>query len=89
MQTSSIEIREIEKYLCGSYSGDESLLFQAKLILDPDLATNVECQKKTYRLIEAYSREKMKQELREVEKTLFTNSAFVNFRKKILKIFNK
>ena len=87
MQTSLIETREIEAYLKKFQQPEDSVLFQAKLILQSNLAENVKWQEKTYQLIRIYSRKKLREEIAEAEKKLFEDTAFRSFRNKITSLF--
>lgn len=87
MPTSSIETREIEAYLSGAQHPEESLLFQARLVLHPNLVEKVKWQQQTYRLLQIYSRQKLRAEISEVEHMLFNDAAHVSFRQKIFRLF--
>lgn len=87
MQTSLNETREIEEYLLGRKSPEESVLFQANLILRPELADNLKWQERTFVLVQLYGRKKLKSELEEVEALLFKQAAFQGFRNKISRLF--
>lgn len=89
MQTSSIETREIEAFLSGAQQPEESLIFQAKLILQPDLADKLRWQQKTYRLLQLYSRQKLRAEIFEVENILFNDASHLSFRQKVFKLFKR
>ncbi len=88
MPTSSIETIQIENYLSGKQEPGEALLFEAKLILQPELSDNIQWQQKTYSLVRFYGRQQTKDQIKEVENLLFNSSAYSRFRKKIFKIFN-
>ena len=88
MQTSLIETRDIEEYLLGRKSPEESVLFQANLILRPELSDKLKWQERTFVLVQLYGRKKLKAELQEVEGLLFREVAFEGFRNKILRLFN-
>lgn len=87
MQTSSIETQEIEAYLSGKQRPEESLLFEAKLLLQPTLSDTVRWQEQTQRLVRLYGRQKLRIEIAEVEALLFTDAAYLSFRNKILRFF--
>jgi len=87
MPTSSTETREIEAYLSGKQPPEVSLLFEAKLLLQPALADTVRWQQQTQRLLRLYGRQKLKTEINEVEMLLFNDAANLSFRNKILRLF--
>ena len=89
MTTSSIETREIEAHLSGVQHPEESLLFQAKLVLQPNLAEKVKWQQQTYRLLQLYSRQKLRTEISEVENILFSDDVHLSFRQKIFRLFRR
>ena len=89
MPTLSIETREIEAYLSGAQYPEESLIFQAKLVLQPGLAEKVKWQQQTYRLLQLYSRQKLRAEISEVESTLFNDAAHLSFRQKVFRLFKR
>ncbi len=89
MQTSSIETQQIEACLLGKQQPEESLLFQARLILQPELTETMQWQQNTYRLIHLYGRQQVKTELKAVENLLFNDSAYNKFKQKIIKLFNR
>jgi hypothetical protein len=74
MPTLSIETREIEAWLSGTQQPAESLLFQARLILQPELKDKVQWQQKTYRLVRLYGRQQIRAEIAEVENMLLIMS---------------
>ena len=89
MPTSSIETREIEAYLSGAQNPEKSLLFQAKLVLQPGLAEKVKWQQRTYRLLQLYSRQKLKAEISEVESMLFNDAEHLSFRQKVFRLIKR
>ena len=89
MPTSAIETREIETFLLGAQHPEESLLFQAKLVLQPNLTEKVKWQQQTYRLLQLYSRQQLRSEISEVERMLFSDNAHLSFRQKIFKLFKR
>ncbi len=89
MPTSSIDTRLIDDYLSGKQKPDESLLFDAKLLLYPEMADTLYWQRKTNRLVTLFGRQQTKAELEEVEHLLFNDTAYLNFKQRILKIFRR
>ena len=89
MMTSLTETKEIEAYLSGKLNDGETVVFEAKLILDQTLKDKVSWQKKTYDLIRVFGRKKLKSELEIVHQQLFTEPKHQNFREKVFQLFSK
>ena len=89
MRTSLIETEQIEAYLfCLSEPGDR-LVFDAKLLLNPELQAKAECQQKTYHIVRQYGRDQLKQEIEAVHQQLFIKPEHSSFRQKIMRLFSK
>ncbi|GAA4088999.1 hypothetical protein [Mucilaginibacter panaciglaebae] len=89
MTTSWNETRQIEAVLMGAAAPGEALLFEAKLILDSELANKMIWQQKTYNLIKQYSRKQLKAEIEAVHQQLFTQPEHYSFSQKIRQLFSK
>lgn len=89
MQTSLNELRLIEDYLFCGCEEEERCLFEAKLILQPELKENVYWQKKTYQIVQNYGRKQLKSEIEQVHETLFNTHEHRSFRQRIMRLFNK
>ena len=87
MPTSWNDTAQIEKYLSKKCNNGDALLFEARLILQPDLADKLEWQQKTYTLIKNYSRTHLKQEIELVQQQLFTQIEHTSFSQKIKALF--
>lgn len=88
MRTSLNEIESIENYLFGRLGTGEKLMFDARLILDPQMAEKVAWQKQAYRLVQQYGRKKLKSELEMIHQKLFEKPEHEGFRQKILQLFS-
>ena len=88
MRTSLNEIRLVEEHLTQQLPGDEECVFQANLILDNELAENVQFQKKAYQMIRQYGRKRLKEDLELAYQRLFTEEKHQGFRQKVLRLFN-
>lgn len=89
MRTSLNEIKQIDDYLF-KYAGEaDSLLFEARLILEPALREKMLWQQKTYDIIRQYSRRTLKAEVEAVHQQLFNEPEHSSFRQKILAFFSK
>ncbi len=89
MTTSSNNTRTIEKYLSGKMHAADKFLFEARLLIDPSLRTDLQAQKKVYRLLELYHRKMMKQELETLNRQLFRDPGKVLFQQQILNLFKR
>lgn len=81
------EIQEIENYLQKTQEPEERLLTEARLLLNKDFTANLLWQKKTYALVQAYSRKHIKAEIELVHQKLFSQKKHESFKQKILSIF--
>lgn len=89
MKTSISDTIRIEKYLLGSLTPNEKILFESRLQGDRELNADVFFQRMTYRLLRFYHRTKVKSEIREVHERLFNDPSKGEFRKAVLKHFNQ
>jgi len=89
MKTSSNELRLIEDYLLSGREDEESCLFEAKLILQPQLKEHVYWQNKTYQIVQDYGRKQLKTEIEKIHQTLFNTSEHQPFRQRIMRLFSK
>jgi len=89
MKTSLNELQLIEDFLLADPAGEEKTLMQARLVLQPGLQESIHWQQKTYRLVNTYGREQLKQEISQVHQMLFTAAEHLSFRQKVLRFFNK
>lgn len=89
MKTSLNEIQLIEAHLLGAGPVEDQLLFEAKLVLQPELRQSLYWQEKTYGLLQQYGRQQLRKEIEQVHQTLFTGSMHRSFSQKILSFFRK
>jgi hypothetical protein len=89
MRTSLNEIRDIEAYLSGASSPEYRLLFEARMLLQPELQQKTREQQHIYHLVKAYSRNQLKNELDKVHEHLLTSPEHSSFRQRILRLFTK
>ena len=87
MMTSWNETEQIEAHLTGRLDIGDSLVFEARLLIDPELGDNALWQQKTYGIIQNYSRQQLKKEIEAVHQELFTQPAHVSFSHKIRRLF--
>lgn len=90
MKISLNEIRLIEAHLLGKDTSEERTLFEAKLILQPDLKQHLYWQQKTYHLVQRYGRQQLKKEIEQVHQALFSPATpHQSFRQKIMSLFSR
>jgi hypothetical protein len=87
MRTSLNEIKLIDGYIFSSNSTEDALLFDALLILNPDLPNQIMWQKKAHAIVQQYSRRNLKAEIEAVHQRLFYEPIHQSFRQRILNIF--
>lgn len=89
MRTSLNEIKAIEQHLLQEAPPEDTLLFEANLILDPELKEKMQWQQKTYQVVHVYGRKQLKAEIELVHQKLFTEAKHRGFRQKVLSLFSK
>jgi hypothetical protein len=89
MKTSRNNSRHIEEYLNGRQTTEDTLVFEANLLVDPMLRMNVFFQKKIYSLINLYGRKKLKAEIEQVHNRLFENPEKIVFQDRIHQLFKE
>jgi hypothetical protein len=87
MRTSLNNIKLIDDYLFNKIPQCDKLVFDARLILNPDLAEGLLWQKQTHTMITNYSRKKLKAEIDHVHEQLFKKPEHKSFRQRILNLF--
>ncbi|HEV8512635.1 MAG TPA: hypothetical protein VGQ59_05145 [Cyclobacteriaceae bacterium] len=87
MRTSLNEIQQIEKYLHQELPVEDTLVFEAKAIVNPSLGRNIFLQKKIHELLRFYHRRKIKNEIEKIHRRVFYDPANATFRKNILQFF--
>jgi hypothetical protein len=87
MRTSLNNIKLAEDYLNKQLTTGDKLLFEARMLLDHDMLTNVKAQRSAVELVKQYSREQLRTEIEAVHQTLFTNKQHRTFAQRVLSIF--
>jgi hypothetical protein len=87
MPTSWNDTLQIETYLDKGMSNGDALVFEVRLILEPNLVDKIKWQQKAYTLIKSYGRQQLKQEIELVHEQLFTQKAHAGFSQKIKALF--
>lgn len=89
MKTSWNELRLIEDFLLSDTDTEDILLFEANLLLQPNLKESVFWQQKTYSLVHKYGRLQLRKEIEQVHEKLFTAPEHHSFGQKIMQLFGK
>lgn len=89
MQTSLNELALIEEFLLSKPGNSEKVLMQARLILQPELQESTYWQRKTYELVKHYGRQKLREEISQVDQKLFSGPEYLPFRQKIMQFFTR
>lgn len=89
MKTSLTELIEIEKYLRGELTPEQSLVFNARLLISQPLRKQTFLQKLVHRLVHLYHRRLLKREVEAVHASLMRDPAHTDFRDQVMKIFNR
>ncbi|MDB5129881.1 MAG: hypothetical protein JWQ85_4113 [Mucilaginibacter sp.] len=89
MRTSLNNIKEVDDHLLGLSAPQDSLLFEAKIILNPELQLNVMWHKQTLNLVQQYGREQLCADIEAVHNKLFTRPEHLIFRQNILRFFKR
>jgi hypothetical protein len=89
MRTSLIETEQIETHLLQLSNPGDALVFEAKLLLDDELAEKLSWQRSTYNMINLYGRNQLKKEIEVVHQSLFSDARHKSFSEKIRQIFKK
>jgi hypothetical protein len=87
MRTSLNEISAIESYLHKTNDVQDSLLFEAKMLTQPELPIRVHLQQKIERLVKFFHRKKLKQDLQQMHNNLFADPEKKTFQQQILQHF--
>ena len=89
MRTSLIETEQIEAHLLQLSNPGDALVFEARLLLEPELQEKMQWQKETYSIVKRYGRYQVKKEIEAVHQQLFTQTQHQSFSQKIRQLFSK
>lgn len=89
MRTSLNKIKAIDDFLSGSMMPEDSLLFEANMLLDRGLVTDMRHQENTYAMIRQYGRQKIKEEIAAVQTKLAAAPQHQGFIQRIALLFKK
>jgi len=87
MRTSLNEIKLIDGYIFNNNSTEDGLLFDAMLIVDPQLSNKVSLQQMMHIMVQQHARKQLKAEIESAHQKLFYRPEHKNFRQKILGFF--
>ena len=87
MRTSLIETEQIEAQLTQRSEPGDQLLFEARLLLEPELGEKMQWQQEAYRMIKLHGRDQLKKEIEAIHLKLFTQKEHVSFSQKIRRLF--
>lgn len=87
MRTSLTETEQIEAHLLQQTSPGDALVFEARLLLDDELADKLHWQKTAYSIVKLYGRKQLRKEIETAHQTLFNTDK--SFKEKIKKIFGR
>lgn len=89
MRTLLDEIKEVDDHLLKLQQPDDALLFQAKLLIYPELKDKVMLHNQTLRLVQQYGRNHLRAQIDAVHRQLFTLPQHQSFSEKVLRFFKR
>jgi hypothetical protein len=89
MRTLLNNTKEVDDYVLNQSAPQDALLFEAKLIIDPELKYAVMWHKQTINMVNQYGRNNLRTMIENVHQQLFTQPQHQTFRQKILGLFYK
>jgi hypothetical protein len=81
MRTSLNNIKEIDDHVLGLAAPQNGLLFEAKMILNPELRLDVAWHRQTLTLVQQYGRQQLRADIEAVHQQLFTQPEHQTFRR--------
>lgn len=81
------ETQQIDRYIQGTMKPEEKLWMDASCMMDETLYDKVRWQRMTYVVIQHYGRQKLKEEIDQIQQRLFSETRFSQFRNKLKTIF--
>jgi hypothetical protein len=89
MKTSAFDTEQIDRYLLQQLPPGDKLVFNAKLMLSPELLETVEWQHKVHQLVQLRGRLQLKAQIKATEQMVFSQPEYSPFKKKVLRWFGK
>ena len=87
MRTSLTDIQQTESYLTGGLATGDALVFEARLLTDPVLKSNMGYQQKAYKLLRFFHLKLVREEVTEVDGLIFSSEDNKGFVKQIQSLF--
>jgi len=87
MKTSAADTKYIDHYLLQQLAPGDKLVFDAKLMLCPELNDTVEWQRKVHYLVQLRGRQQLKAQIKRVEQLVFTQPEYSSLRQRIRRLF--
>jgi hypothetical protein len=87
MKTSLTDVARTEKFLLGELSPEDSVVYQARCLVNDDLRRDAFFHKMVHSLIRVFHRKRLKAEVQEVHDKLFNDPANAHFQQKVTKLF--
>jgi hypothetical protein len=87
MKTSWNDIHETEQFLLGKMTERERASFRASLLSSPEKLRNFRIQKKIFSLLRFYRREKVREDLVQLQHEIFNDPLKSDFKASILSLF--
>jgi hypothetical protein len=76
MRKQLLELQEIDQYLFHDMSGADRLVFQARMISQPDLKEKVRLQQKAHAFLRWFGRKEKKEQLTSIYNRLMIDAGF-------------
>lgn len=89
MKTSAPDAKQIDRYLLQQLPAGDKLVFDAKLMLCPELKDTVEWQRKVHQLVKLRGRRQLKAQIKGVEQLVFSQPEYSGFRQRIMRLFGR
>lgn len=89
MKTSATDTTQIDRYLLQQLPAGDKLVFDARLMLCPQLQDTVSWQRKVHQLVRIRGRQQLKAQIKGVEEIVFSQPEYSGFRQKVLRWFGR
>jgi hypothetical protein len=89
MKTSASDTRLIENYIQKQLPPSDQLVFEARLLLSPELSETLKWQQQVQQLVKLHGRKQLKAQIKLVEQKVFTEPAHQTFRDRLYRLFKK
>jgi hypothetical protein len=82
------ETAHIQRYLLGTLSAEERIVFEAKLLIDDELAEKAAWQRTVHETVLLSGRNRLRKEIASIDRKLFTTARYSRFQQTIRTIFH-